>query len=63
LKPGGRLVFVSDDESYFASALLMFSDYAKFDVIRDDWDVPLTTYQQRALRLGNRISQLSARKN
>lgn len=62
LKPGGCLVFVSDDESYFASASLMISDSAKFDVFLDDWDVPLTTYHQRALRLGHRVSQLSAQK-
>ena len=62
LKPGGHLVFVSDDESYFASASLMISDYVKFEVIRDDWEVPLTTYHQRALRLGHKVSQLSAQK-
>ncbi len=62
LKPGGRLVFVSDDESYFASTTLMISDCAKFEVTLEDWEVPLTTYHQRAIRLGHKISQLSARK-
>ena len=62
LKPSGRLVFVTDDESYFVSASVAIMDFAKFDVDFDDWEVPLTTYHQRALRLGHKVSQLSARK-
>lgn len=62
LKPGGQLIFVTDDESYFASAKTVFSAFGKFDIEFEDWDVPLTTYHQRALRLGHTVSQLSARK-
>lgn len=63
LKPGGRLVFVTDDESYYESATTSIAEHAKFEVAFNDWDIPLTTYHQRAIRLGHRISQLSARKN
>lgn len=63
LKPGGRLVFVTDDESYFESATTSIAEHAKFEVAFNDWEIPLTTYHQRAIRLGHRISQLSARKN
>ena len=62
LKSGGRLIFVTDDESYFNSASSTIADYAKFDVALNDWEIPLTTYHQRAIRLGHEISQLSARK-
>ena len=62
LKPGGRMVFVTDDESYFESASATIRDH-KFQVIEADWEVPVTTYHQRALRLGHKISQLSAYKN
>ena len=62
LKPGGRMVFVTDDESYFKSASAIIRDH-KFQVIEADWEVPVTTYHQRALRLGHKISQLSAYKN
>jgi tRNA (guanine-N7-)-methyltransferase len=63
LKPGGRLIFVTDDESYFESASTTISDYGKFDVFLNDWDITMTTYHRRALRLGNKISQLSAVKH
>ena len=62
LKPGGRMVFVTDDESYFKSASATIRGH-KFQVIEADWEVPVTTYHQRALRLGHKISQLSAYKN
>lgn len=62
LKPSGRIIFVTDDESYFASAKLEFDAIVEFEVSLDDWDVPLTAYHQRALRLGNKISQLTAQK-
>ena len=62
LKPEGRLVFVTDDESYFECAVSTIADYFKFDVVFNDWQVPVTTYHQRAIRLGHKISQLSARK-
>jgi tRNA (guanine-N7-)-methyltransferase len=62
LKPKGRLVFVTDDESYFESAVSTIGDHEKFDVAFNDWEVPVTTYHQRAIRLGHKISQLSARK-
>ena len=62
LKPGGRLVFVTDDESYFESASAAITAH-KFKVIQSDWDIPMTTYHQRAVRLGHKISQLSAYKS
>jgi tRNA (guanine-N7-)-methyltransferase len=62
LKQSGRIIFVTDDESYFASALATISKSTKFDIALDDWDIPMTTYHQRAIRLGHKISQLSARK-
>lgn len=62
LKHGGRLVFATDDDSYFESARTTISSFNKFDIAFDDWEIPLTTYHQRAIRLGNKISQLSARK-
>jgi tRNA (guanine-N7-)-methyltransferase len=63
LKRGGRLVFVTDDESYFESATSRIAEHARFDVAFDDWEIPLTTYHKRAIRLGHKISQLSAYKN
>jgi tRNA (guanine-N7-)-methyltransferase len=62
LKPGGRIVFVTDDESYFASAREVFNEFENFELSFDDWDVPLTSYHQRAIRLNHKVSQLSARK-
>jgi tRNA G46 methylase TrmB len=62
LKPGGRLVFVTDDESYFESASAAITAH-KYQVVEGDWAVPMTTYHQRAVRLGNKISQLSGYKS
>lgn len=62
LKPGGRIIFATDDESYFESVKLEFDAIVEFEVSLDDWDVPLTAYHKRALRLGNKISQLTAQK-
>ena len=62
IKPGGRIVFVTDDESYFASAREVFNEFENLELSFDDWDVPLTSYHQRAIRLNHKISQLSARK-
>ena len=62
LKPKGRLVFVTDDESYFESAASTIASFEGFDVVFNDWEIPMTTYHQRAIRLGHKISQLSARK-
>jgi tRNA (guanine-N7-)-methyltransferase len=62
LKPGGRLVLVTDDESYFESASAAITAH-KYQVVEGDWAVPMTTYHQRAVRLGHKVSQLSAYKN
>jgi tRNA (guanine-N7-)-methyltransferase len=62
LKPEGRMVFVTDDESYFESAVTTIANCGNFDVTFSDWEIPVTTYHQRAIRLGHKISQLSARK-
>ncbi len=62
ISAGGKIIFVTDDESYFDSAKSSFEAFGKFEVTFNDWDVPLTTYHQRALRLGHTINQLSARK-
>ena len=62
LRPGGRMVFVTDDESYFAYAAAAISVH-KYQVVEGDWDIPMTTYHQRAVRLGHKVSQLSAYKN
>jgi tRNA (guanine-N7-)-methyltransferase len=62
LRPGGRIIFVTDDESYFEPAKLCFLEKERLDVKFDDWEIPKTTYHQRAIRLGHEISQLSAYK-
>lgn len=62
LEPGGRVILVTDDESYFESALQTFLDFEKFQITQNDWDIPLTNYHERAIRLGNKVSQLGAAK-
>jgi tRNA (guanine-N7-)-methyltransferase len=62
LRPSGRIIFVTDDVSYFESAKLAFQEMEQLDVKFDDWAIPQTTYNQRAIRLGHEISQLSAYK-
>ena len=62
LQPGGRMIFATDDESYFAAAKIAFLKFGRFRMNFEDWDIPLTTYHQRAKRLEHKISQLSARK-
>jgi tRNA (guanine-N7-)-methyltransferase len=62
LKPSGRVIFATDDASYFDAASIEFQVVGDFKVTFDDWSVPITTYHQRALRLGNRVQQLTARK-
>lgn len=63
LKADGRIIFVTDDLSYFESAKQTFIDYGKFHVAFEDWEVPLTTYHRRAIRLDHTVSQLSAIKS
>ena len=63
LKPDGRIIFVTDDVSYFESAKQTFVDYGKFELSFGDWEVPLTTYHRRAIRLEHQVSQLSAKKS
>ena len=58
----GRLHSVTDDETYFESASKAIAAH-KFQVMEGDWDIPMTTYHQRAVRLGHKISQLSAYKH
>lgn len=62
LSPGGRVIFVTDDESYFEFAKACFTARSDLAVTFEDWEVPATTYHQRALRLNHKISQLSATK-
>lgn len=62
LSPGGRIIFATDDEHYFDSARSIFLAKNDLKVEFEDWEVPLTTYHQRALRLNHKISQLSATK-
>jgi len=62
LSPGGRILFVTDDESYFESAKTSLLANDQVEVNFEDWEVPLTTYHQRALRLNHTIGQLSATK-
>jgi tRNA (guanine-N7-)-methyltransferase len=62
LVPGGRILFVTDDGSYFESATASLVANPKVQVQFDDWEIPLTTYHQRALRLNHKIAQLSATK-
>jgi tRNA (guanine-N7-)-methyltransferase len=62
LKPTGRIVFVTDAEDYFESAKLTIEEFGKFKLSQNDWDIPVTNYHQRALRLNHKVSQLSARK-
>jgi tRNA (guanine-N7-)-methyltransferase len=63
LKPSGRIVFVTDAEDYFESAKSIIEEFGKFTITLDDWEIPVTNYHQRALRLQHKISQLSARKS
>jgi tRNA (guanine-N7-)-methyltransferase len=60
LKPGGQIIFVTDDESYFESAQAAFVDSGLFALTFNDWDVPMTTYHKRALSLDHTVSQLRA---
>jgi tRNA G46 methylase TrmB len=53
---------VTDDESYFESATTSIAEHANFEVKFEDWEIPVTTYHKRAIRLGHKISQLSAYK-
>jgi tRNA (guanine-N7-)-methyltransferase len=62
LKPGGKIVFVTDDESYFESANQVFGSIKDLQVSLNDWEVPATAYHLRALRLKHKIQQLSAQK-
>lgn len=60
LKPHGRIIFATDNDEYFAAATAVFTEFKEFDVVFNDWDVPMTTYHLRALSLNHNISQLSA---
>lgn len=63
LKVGGQIIFVTDDDSYFESAKAAFEDVSEFAITFNDWEVPMTTYHKRALRLGHTVSQLRATVN
>jgi tRNA (guanine-N7-)-methyltransferase len=62
LRPGGVLRFVTDDANYYEHAMEILQ--ANQSLIQDSsaWDIPMTTYHRRALRLGNEINSISFRK-
>jgi len=62
LEPDGLVRFVTDDVSYFEHASLMFDTNPNFEIANLQWDIPMTTYHKRALRLGHTISHFSFRK-
>jgi tRNA (guanine-N7-)-methyltransferase len=62
LEPDGLVRFVTDDVSYFEHARLMFDTNPNFEIANLQWDIPMTTYHKRALRLGHTISHFSFRK-
>ena len=62
LEPNGLVRFVTDDLSYFEHACLAFQENISFETSPQEWDIPLTTYHKRALRLGHTISGISFRK-
>jgi tRNA (guanine-N7-)-methyltransferase len=62
LQPGGTFHFVTDDVSYFQHAMSAFEMNTNFIAISDDWDIPMTSYHTRAIRLGHTISQQSFKK-
>lgn len=62
LRPDGLVRFVTDDVSYFEHATLAFEDNPNFETAEQQWEIPMTTYHKRALRLGHTISQQSFQK-
>jgi len=62
LQPNGVVRFVTDDLSYFEHACLAFEENMNFESSSQKWDIPLTVYHKRALRLGHTISSISFRK-
>ena len=62
LAPNGVVRFVTDDDSYFEHASLEFETNSNFQVLQESWEVPVTTYHKRALRLGHTISCRSFKK-
>ena len=62
LEHSGLVKFVTDDESYFDSALITFGEADGLNMTDSDWDVPNTTYHKRAIRLGNTDRQITATK-
>lgn len=59
LKQGGIVRFATDDDSYFVQATGKFASREDFQMTLIPWEVPLTTYHQRAIRLGHTISNSS----
>lgn len=62
LQPDGLVRFVTDDVSYFEHATLAFGKNLNFETANQQWEIPLTTYHKRGLRLGHTISQQSFKK-
>lgn len=62
LQPDGPVRFVTDDLSYFEHTSLAFQENINFESSSCSWDIPLTAYHKRALRLGHTISGSSFRK-
>ena len=56
LQPGGTFHFVTDDVSYFQYAMSEFELNHNFISTSDNWDIPMTSYHKRAIRLGHTIS-------
>jgi tRNA (guanine-N7-)-methyltransferase len=55
LEPNGKLIFVTDDDSYALQVTEILQDNKKFKIIPFSQEVTLTTYHRRALRLGHNI--------
>ena len=62
LEPGGIFHCVTDDVTYYQQAMSAFELNSNFNVDLSDWEIPMTSYHRRAIRLGHTISHLSFRK-
>ena len=63
LEPKGVFRFVTDDDSYADSAAQTIEDSSNWLAVTDGWQVPLTNYHARALKLGHKVHAIHRQKN
>jgi tRNA G46 methylase TrmB len=62
LKNDGKVLLVTDDDSYAENAREIAMNSVQYKLIEDTEPITMTSYHRRAIRLGHNINKLAIQK-